>query len=83
MSLIETEWRSFGWKVIDVADGHDHDQLRQAFAAPSDGRPKCIIAQTVKGKGVSFMENELLWHYRDPQGDFYDQAVAELEECRI
>ena len=83
MEPMTDKWRSFGWKVIDVADGHDHDQLRQAFAAPSDGRPKCIIAQTVKGKGVSFMENELLWHYRDPQGDFYDQAVAELEECRI
>lgn len=77
------KWRSFGWEVLDVADGHDHQQLRRAFAAPSHGRPRCILAHTVKGKGISFMENELLWHYRDPQGEFYDRAVAELEAQRI
>ena len=77
------KWRSFGWEVLDVADGHDHQQLCRAFAAPSHGRPRCILAHTVKGKGISFMENELLWHYRDPQGEFYDRAVAELEAQRI
>lgn len=78
MEPFADKWRSFGWQVLDVADGNDHAQLKAAFAAPGDGRPRCIIARTVKGKGVSFMENQLLWHYRDPQGEFYDRAVAEL-----
>lgn len=77
------KWRSFGWNVIDVLDGNDHGQLRQAFYAPPNGSPKCIIARTVKGKGISFMENELLWHYRDPQGDYYAQAVNELNKHRV
>lgn len=79
MEPMVDKWRSFGWTVIDVKDGHDHEQLRRAFAAPFDGRPKCIIARTVKGKGVSFMENVLRWHYSDPQGELYEQAVAEIE----
>lgn len=73
------KWRSFGWEVIEVADGNDHVQLRKALTAPFNGKPKCIIARTKKGKGVSFMENDLLWHYRDPQGEFYDRAIEELE----
>lgn len=76
------KWRSFGWTVVDVTDGNDHDQLRAAFAAPFDGRPKCIIANTVKGKGISFMEHNLTWHYRDPQNEFYSKAVAELEAIK-
>lgn len=55
-------------------------RLKRAFDEEPGGRPKVIIADTVKGKGISFMENELLWHYRDPQGEFYERAVAELEE---
>jgi len=43
------------------------------------GRPSCIVAHTVKGKGVSFMENQLLWHYRTPQGDEFSAALAELD----
>lgn len=76
------KWESFGWQAIEVKDGNDHGQLRAAFSVPSDGRPRCIVANTVKGKGVSFMENELLWHYRDPQGEYYERAVAELEAQR-
>lgn len=83
MEPMADKWRSFGWEVVDIADGNNHNQLRQAFAAPAHGRPKCIIARTVKGKGVSFMENNLLWHYRDPQGEFYDRAIAELEEQEV
>lgn len=79
MEPIVDKWRSFGWEVVDVADGNDHDQLRQAFTAPTEGRPKCIIARTVKGKGVSFMENNLLWHYQYPQGELYQQAIVEIE----
>lgn len=74
------KWRSFGWEVRRV-NGHDHGQLRAAFAelAGSAGRPGCIIADTVKGAGVSFMENQVLWHYRVPQGEEFAAAMRELE----
>ncbi len=79
MEPLADKWRCFGWTVVDVQDGNDHQQLRRAFAVPTHGKPKCIIARTVKGKGISFMENNLLWHYRDPQGTFYTRALEELE----
>ena len=61
-------------------DGHDHAALQRAFAAiPAEpGRPSVIIANTVKGKGVSFMEGELLWHYRSPSKEQLEAAVAEV-----
>jgi len=74
------KWESFGWSVTTV-DGHDVDALSKALDSASsraDGRPRCIIAHTVKGKGVSFMEDDLLWHYRIPQGDELARALAEL-----
>jgi transketolase len=74
------KWRSFGWDVREV-DGHDHAALKQALAIRSDDetRPLCVIAHTTKGKGISFMENSVLWHYRTPQGDEYAAACRELE----
>lgn len=72
-----SKWESFGWNVIEV-DGHNHDDLRQALKTHVTDKPTVIIAHTIKGKGVSFMENELLWHYRDPQGEYYDRAKEEL-----
>lgn len=75
------KWRSFGWAVREV-DGHDPAELLGALDPgrwPPDGTPRCVIAHTVKGKGVSFMEDDLLWHYRSPQGEEYEAAVAELE----
>lgn len=74
------KWRAFGWSVIEV-DGHDHSALRAAFASlpAAAGKPTCVIAHTTKGKGVSFMENQVLWHYRSPQGDEYSAAIAELK----
>ena len=77
------KWHAFGWDVHQV-NGHDHDQLRYAFdAARSASGPSVIIAETVKGKGVSFMENDILWHYRFPhEGVEYDSAVAELDAQR-
>lgn len=74
------KWQAFGWDVHQV-NGHDHDQLRYAFdAARSASGPSVIIAETVKGKGVSFMENDILWHYRFPhEGVEYNSAVAELD----
>ena len=77
---LDEKWEAFGWKVVTVKNGNDHRSIKRAFDEEPGGRPKVIIADTVKGKGISFMENELLWHYRDPQGEFYERAVAELEE---
>lgn len=73
------KWRAFGWHVIDVPDGNDHAQLRKALQSTVPDVPTCIVANTVKGKGVSFMENNILWHYRDPQDEAYEQAMKELE----
>ncbi len=74
------KWKSFGWNVLDI-DGHNHDELRAAFAKAKESaeKPTVIIANTVKGKGVSFMEFDILWHYRFPhEGEEYDGALKEL-----
>jgi len=72
------KWRAFGWAVTEV-DGHDHDQLTTALRKIPDSRqPHCVIAHTTKGKGVSFMENTVLWHYRTARGDEFDSALQEL-----
>lgn len=73
--------RAFGW-AVSVVNGHDHDELFAAFGGDKDtkGRPHVVLANTIKGRGVSFMENNVLWHYRTPQGEEYQAAVAELEQ---
>lgn len=78
------KWLAFGWKVKEV-DGHDHAQLMKSldFIAWDGDKPRCVIAHTTKGKGVSFMENSVLWHYRSPQGEEYKAALAELEAAEI
>jgi len=75
------KWRAFGWDVMEV-DGHDHDELFRALdkVKASRNKPLCVISNTIKGKGVSFMEDQTLWHYRSPQGDEYDAAISELEK---
>ena len=74
------KWVAFGWGVREV-DGHDHEALRTTLGAVpfTPGKPSCLIAHTTKGKGVSFMENTVLWHYRIPRGAEFDAALAELE----
>lgn len=74
------KWTAFGWRVTEV-DGHDHGELRQALSTSPQGKPHCVICHTVKGKGVSFMENSVLWHYRTPQDEEYDAAVKELDDA--
>jgi transketolase len=71
------KWKSFGWHTQEV-DGHDFDDIFKALNNLSPERPNVIILNTVKGKGVSFMENELLWHYRCPDKGEYVLAVEEL-----
>lgn len=72
----EDKWKSFGWKVLRI-DGHNHKEIYKALKFKGN-KPLCIIADTVKGKGVSFMENQVLWHYRSPQGSEYDAALKEI-----
>jgi transketolase len=72
------KWESFGWKVLEV-DGHDFKAIEKALNSVSESeRPVCIIANTTKGKGVSFMEDSVLWHYRTPKDDEFDDAINEL-----
>jgi transketolase len=71
------KWTAFGWDAVAV-DGHDHDQIAAAFGAPRNGKPRVIIARTVKGKGVSFMEDQLVWHYFIVTDDHLKQAGMEL-----
>lgn len=82
MEPMAQKWRAFGWHVAEVQDGSNHNMLRRAFQEYSHNKPKVIIARTIKGNGISFMENQLLWHYRDPQGEFYEKAVEELQKMQ-
>ncbi len=79
---LDEKWKAFGWAVKEV-NGNDIDALREAFAAlPFEkGKPSVIIAHTTKGKGVSFMENELKWHHGVPNKEQYEQAMNELNKC--
>lgn len=76
---LDAKFAAFGWNVIK-ADGHDFDSLRAALAAAKaeKDRPSVILAKTVKGKGVSFMENDPGWHGKAPNAEQYEQAMAEL-----
>jgi transketolase len=76
----KAKWESFGWGAAEV-DGHDHGDLWRSLAAPPlrPGRPTVLIARTVKGQGVSFMENTVLWHYRTAKGDEFERALKELQ----
>lgn len=73
------KWRAFGWGVAE-ADGHDLAALERVFSALPlvPGRPNAVIARTVKGKGVSFMEDRLEWHYKSPNPEQLRQALEEL-----
>lgn len=73
----QRKWENFGWNSIDV-DGHDFSALSKAMIDENDG-PKVIIANTTKGRGVSFMENSVLWHYRSPNDEELSSAIAEIE----
>jgi len=79
MEPFAEKWRAFGWSVREI-DGHDLDHLASVLnAVPFEpGRPSAIIARTVKGKGVSFMENDLEWHYRPPNDQDLERALLEI-----
>jgi transketolase len=73
------KWQAFGWRVVEVP-GHDIGKLAAAMSLPPDeaGRPTVIIAHTIKGKGVSFMEDDNNWHYRIPNDEELAAALKEL-----
>ena len=77
---ITDKFAAFGWHVIPV-NGHDYDQLEAAFqeAKTIQGKPVVLVQQSVKGKGVSFMENQVSWHGSAPNAEQYETAMAELE----
>ena len=80
---IEEKWKAFNFHVIHVENGNDLEQLDAAFseARQTKGQPTAIIMKTVKGKGVSFMENQAGWHGKAPNAEEYAQAMAELEKA--
>lgn len=69
--------RAFGWDAVEV-DGHDGEAIVNAVVSRVGGRPLIVVCRTVKGKGVSYMENMPIWHYRSPNKDEYRQALVEL-----
>lgn len=82
------KWKAFGWNVVEI-DGNNHQELKDAFkkaeenSLESSHKPTVIIANTVKGYGVSFMRNDILWHYRFPHDGWeYDCAVNELHQSK-
>jgi transketolase len=76
---LDDKWRAFGWHV-EMVDGHDYRQLYDVLSANPRGRgkPLCVIANTIKGKGVSFMHDNVSWHHGVPNKDQYEQAMREL-----
>ena len=84
MGNIPNKLREFGWASLEV-DGHNHNELKSVFnkLPLENNKPSFILANTIKGKGVDFMENNLLWHYRSPNEEEYQLALKELEENNL
>ena len=77
LSHLADKFKAFGWETY-TADGHNLSQLETLLKQPAQG-PKAIIARTIKGHGVSFMENQLKWHYKSPNPEELTQACAEID----
>jgi transketolase len=77
-STMVERWRAFGWAVEEV-DGHDVAALTAALERPCDATPRVLIAHTVFGKGVSFMERQVKWHYQPMSAEQFAQAMKEIE----
>ena len=78
---LSDKWKAFGWHVLEI-DGHDHDQILQAtrYASAHKGGPTVIIAKTTKGKGVSFMEDNYIWHSKGISDEELNQALSEINQ---
>lgn len=78
------KFKAFNWTVHEI-DGHSHQQISETLSAAKakrSSRPKVIIAHTIKGKGVDFMENQLSWHYKSPNEQEYESARKQISECQ-
>ena len=77
------KWKSFGWDVLEI-DGHNMDEIYKSFKSISykDKKPSLVISNTIKGKGVSFMENDNSWHGGGAISEFADQALAEVRKYK-
>ena len=87
MKPFTDKWKAFGWNVVEI-DGHNYEEIRKALLARQENKPTLIIANTIKGKGVSFMENIPIWHYRMPNEDeiqvlFKDLGFTEKEQKEL
>ena len=78
MQPLADKWKAFGWNVIDI-DGHNYTEIRKSLLYRTKRKPTLIIANTVKGKGVSFMENVPIWHYRMPNKQELKVLMKELD----
>jgi transketolase len=74
---IDKKWLAFGWNVRDI-NGHDHEEILKAIETDTN-QPLCIVANTIKGKGVSFMENTIEWHYKSTNPTEFQMAINEIE----
>ena len=81
MSLepFKNKWEAFGWSVEEI-DGHNMDQIVKALSEASTGTPKLILSNSIKGKGISFMENDNHWHGGGSIGKFSKEALSEVED---
>ena len=87
MKPFADKWKAFGWNVVEI-DGHNYTEIKEALLTRQEGKPTLVIANTVKGKGVSFMENVPIWHYRMPNDDelavlFNDLGFTEEEQKEL
>lgn len=77
MKPFAEKWKAFGWHVVEI-DGHNHGEIKEALLARCKDKPTLVIANTIKGKGVSFMENVPIWHYRMPNKQELPILMKEL-----
>lgn len=77
MKPLREKWRAFGWNVVEI-DGHNYGEIKEALLTRCGNRPTLVVANTIKGKGVSFMENVPLWHYRMPNEQELPVLMEEL-----
>jgi len=74
---LKEKWNSFGWEAREI-NGHNFEEIEKAIVTPNEKKPVVIIAKTIKGKGVSFMEGDNIWHYKAPSEEEYQRAIKEL-----
>ena len=77
MEPLAEKWKAFGWVTQEI-DGHNYQAIEKGLRSQTTEKPTVIIAKTIKGKGVSFMEDDVFWHYRNPNEEQYQQAIQEL-----